>query len=419
MLTQNEIDFITANEKEDTNRLLLNASKKQNNAGINTPLCVKCIEARRKIVLKIPLWYENPALVYPFPLSVEQCSSQATALYKQKLVKEILLGYNHINIADITGGMGIDSYFLSHIATNHYYIERNKELCDASQYNFKQLGAENIAVLHDECRSENRALFNHLSTKQLSIIYIDPARRSKTNSKVISLQDYEPNILDLKEEFFQLAPYLLIKVSPMADIKLNAKLLPETKQIYVISVDNECKELLFLLEAPQKKGECDGTTLPTPPQITAVNITARGEQCLSFTFPQEESATAALTSNVGTYVFEPNKSILKCGAYKLISQLFGLQKLAPSTHLYTLDTTCTQFPGKTYIVEQVKDFNKKEIKEIARLYPRAGLSARNFPLDTNGLRKLSGIKEGGTHHLFAVTVTDGKKKIIVCRNQSI
>lgn len=408
MLTEHEIEFITENEVADTARILLSAYKQTLSTTINIPLCVKCIEARRKIAIKIPLWYANPALVYPFPISVEQCSSQATALYKQKLVSSLSLP-SKCNIADMTGGMGVDTYFLSLIASNHYYIERNEELCTASKYNFAKLGSTNIKVLNKECLITNTVLFNFLKDKQLSIIYIDPARRGKNNSKVISLQDYEPNVLELKEQFFKLSPYLLIKVSPMADIKLNLKLLPEVIQIHVVAVDNECKEVLFLLKAA---GACS----PSPSvQITAVNITAQGEQRFSFTLPEEENAPDNLTSTVGTYLFEPNKAILKSGAYKLVAQRLGLQKLAPSTHLYTSNNLCPNFPGKTFIVQQVRDFSKKEIKSIAGTYPNADLSARNFPLDTNGLKKLSGIKDGGNCHIFAVTVTNRSKKIIIAR----
>ncbi|MEF9987039.1 MAG: class I SAM-dependent methyltransferase [Bacteroidales bacterium] len=416
MLTQSDIEFIIANEKADTNRLLLNASKGELNTakdgskfGINVLLCVKCIEARHKIEYKIPLWYANATLVYPLSISVEQCSSEATALYKQQLVADILCD-NCINIADITGGMGIDSYFLSLIAKSHYYIERNIELCNATKYNFKQLNANNITVINDEYVLGNKKLFNFLADKNLSLIYIDPARRSKTNTKVISLQDYEPNVLELKEDFFRLAPYLLIKVSPMADIKLNLKLLPNTVQIHIIAVDNECKELLFLMSNNNAVNNNIDTT--EDPQIIAVNITANEELHFAFTLQEEESAKAIFTSTVGEYLFEPYKSVLKSGAYKLVSQRFGLKKLAPSTHLYTSDTPCANFPGKTFKVCDVRNFNKKELKKTAKDYPQASICARNFPLDTNSLKKISGIKDGGTHHIFAVTLTNGERKII-------
>lgn len=440
MLTPEDIHFILRNEAADTTRLLL-GKQRQEVAGIHLSLCVKCIEARRKLKEKIPLWYACPELVYPFPLSVEQCSSQATAQYKQALIAQIAdtlqaVADTHTPTAstgfitaDLTGGMGVDSYFLSRMARQHYYIERNAELCTAAAYNFKMLGAENISVIPAECLPGNRELFAFLSEQKLSLIYTDPARRSKTQTKVISLQDYEPNLLELKEELFRLAPFVLVKISPMADIRQTLQWLPETVQIHVVSVNNECKELLFLLASPDRE---EGVTFRQAavggPILTAVDLAADPTLFIRFLFrftlPEEEQASAPFAANLGTYLYEPGKAILKSGAYKLLAQRTGLQKLAPSTHLYTNNASypnnsasnnpCEDFPGKTYPILCTVDFNKKILNEIAEKYPCADLSARNFPLDTNGLKKLSGIRDGGSHHLFAVTLANGEKKIIIC-----
>lgn len=425
MLTPAEIDFIRENGTADTSRLLLNAVKKGEHAALNIPLCVKCIEARRKIGCKIPLWYANDRLVYPLPLSVEQCSSQATALYKQNLIKGLLpgkAGETKPITADLTGGMGVDSYFISCIAEKHYYIERNELLCQAAQYNFGELGAQNITVLQTECLPGNTGLFNTLAAGNPALLYMDPARRSHTNTKVISLKEYEPDLTLLKEELFRIAPYLLVKVSPMADIKLNIRLLPETSEIHVVSVDNECKELLFLLKRPDAAAEA----MPEQdlPDIYAVNIHTGEERNnpvrrFHFTLREEEQTTAEYTVTLGKYLYEPNKSILKSGAYKLVGRRTGLKKLAPSTHLYTGDDIVPEFPGKVFPVIQVRNFTKKELKEVARQYPKADIAARNFPLDTNGLKKLSGIKDGGFHHIFAVTLFNGEKKIIVCEKTAL
>lgn len=425
MLTPAEIDFIRENGTADTARLLLNAVKKREQTELNIPLCVKCIEARRKIGHKIPLWHANDRLVYPLPLSVEQCSSQATALYKQNLLKKlpaVKAGEAKIVTADLTGGLGVDSYFLSLPAEKHYYIERNELLCKAAQYNFRELGAKNITVLHAECLPGYTALFNTLAAETPALLYIDPARRNSTNAKVISLKEYEPDLTILKEELFRIAPYLLVKVSPMADLKLNIRLLPETSEIHVVSVDNECKELLFLLKRPDAAAE--GTHTPGDlPDIYAVNINTGEEpdspaRRFHFTLREEEQATAEYTVTLGKYLYEPNKSILKSGAYKLVARRTGLKKLAPSTHLYTGDDLVPDFPGKVFPVIQVRDFTKKELKELARQYPKADISARNLPLDTNGLKKLSGIKDGGSRHIFAVTLSNGEKKIIVCEKST-
>ena len=402
MLSSEDIKFIQENTGADVTRLLLGKAPQ----GVNLQLCAKCIQAREKMKVKAPLWYGNPALVYPFSVSVEQGSSQYTALYKQRLIKG-LVGEAGITTADLTGGMGIDSWFISRIAARHYYFERTAELAAATEYNFKQLGAENVVFSSRDILSDDCAVLKELQHCNLDMIYIDPARRTSSGGKAILLQDYEPDVIALQELLFSASRYILVKVSPMADIKLNLKHLPATSQVHVVSVDNECKELLFLLDREHDGGD---------PQIKCVNIsTSKGEgEPFEFAFPQEEYAQPQYTSQVGGYLLEPSKAVLKGGAYKLVSQVYGTAKLAPSTHLYTSDVRVEDFPGKLFIVDEVVPFSKKSLKEVASRYPKADLTARNFPLDTNALKKLSGIKDGGDTHIFAVTVFNGEKLLIIC-----
>ena len=408
MLNTKEIEFIVENAKSNTSKILLGASKYPD---INVKLCVNCIESRQKIATKLPNWHANTSLVYPFPLSAEQCSSEITGKYKSELISKILQENQGVRSdscqiigADLTGGMGVDSYYLSANTKKFHYFERNSELCRATEYNFQQLGINNIDVHNLEIDSSN---ISQLPGAPFNFIFIDPARRSKANkeSKVISLQDYEPNIIELKEELFKIAPTILVKVSPMADIKLNLSLLPETAEIHIVSVDNECKELLFLLQ-PTKN---------SPVTVTAVNLSSKGKepQSIKYTQAQEEDAIPHLTGVIGKYLYEPNKSVLKAGAFKLISQQFGCSKLAISTHLYTSNELIEKFPGKIYSIENTVPFSKKSIKEIAAKNPYADLSARNFPLDTNALKKLSGIKDGGDKHIFATTLSNGEKVMII------
>ena len=406
MLTREDIKFIEANGGADVTRLLLGKAPQ----GVNLQLCAKCIQAREKMKIKAPLWYGNPALVYPFSVSVEQGSSQYTAIYKQELVKGMLAGAEgaegKITTADLTGGMGIDSWFISRIAVKHYYFERTAELAEATEYNFRQLGAENVIFSSRDILSDDCAVLRELQGQGIDLIYIDPARRTSSGGKAILLQDYEPDVIALQELLFSVSRYILVKVSPMADIKLNLKHLPNTVQVHVVSVDNECKELLFLLDR-----EHDGTE----PQVQCVNIsTSNGvSEPFAFAFSQEEESGANYTSQIGEYLYEPSKALLKGGAYKLVAQRYSVAKLAPSTHLYTSDEKFAGFPGKIFSVEEVVPFNKKSLKKVASRFPKAGLTARNFPMDTNSLKKLSGIKDGGDKHIFAVTVYNGDKVLVV------
>ena len=447
MLTQADIQFIIDNEKGDVSRLLLGKAPQ----GVNLQLCCKCIQAREKMRVKAPLWHSNPALVYPFSVSVEQGSSQITALFKQKIISDLFRGEHsstkegafvdgtevsvasstkegvfvdgtvslgqgavecsessgrEIVTADLTGGMGIDSYFISRIASKHFYFERNGELCAATAYNLGQLGAENVVLQNRDVTADDCAALRELEGKGISLLYIDPARRTETGGKAILLQDYEPDVIDLQERMFAVSRYILVKVSPMADIKLNLKYLPKTKAVYVVAVDNECKELLFLLDSEHNGSE---------PVIHCVDCNSRTGKMESFELKisDEESAAANYSNSVGAYLYEPNKAVMKGGAYKLVSQRFNCGKLAPSTHLYTSEIQIADFPGKVFSVEEVIPFNKKSLKELAKRHPKADLTARNFPLDTNALKKLSGIKDGGNRHIFAVTLTNGDKVLII------
>lgn len=487
MLTKDEIQYIIDNNAADTTRLLLGAKP----AGINVPLCVKCIEARKKIKLKAPHWYSVPSLVYPFSVSVEQGSSQATALFKQQLIQEVLgispttcsgtcsdtcsgtsstnegafmdgnsfssnsstnegafvdrnsfsansstnegafvdgkqnLSGSGIAIADLTGGMGIDSYFISQIADTHYYFERNTELCEATEYNFRQLGADNIIVSNRDITADNCAALEDLKDKNISLIYIDPARRDKTGGKAILLQEYEPNIVELQEKLFEISRYILVKVSPMADITLNLKLLPQTSKVYIVSVDNECKELLFLLEKNfngtpfshvaflYNSLKNSGLQNTENKNIQILNFKAIDYQLIVQNCDATKKGKAIYTSEVKRYLYEPYKGWLKAGAFNLVSERYNCEKLATSTHLYTSDNEINDFPGKRYRVEEVIPFNKKSLKKVAKTYPKADITARNFPLDTNALKKLSGIKDGGNRHIFATTLHNGTKVLIV------
>ena len=399
MLKPADIDFIVANEGADVTRLLLGKAPQ----GVNLPLCCKCIQARDKMKIKAPLWYSNPSLAYPFAVSVEQGSSQATALFKQSIISGLL--NSSLITADLTGGMGIDSFFISRIASKHYYFERNAELCAATEYNFRQLGAGNIEVSNRDITDDDCAALRELEGKGISLIYIDPARRTASGGKAILLQDYEPNVIELQERLFAVSRHILVKVSPMADIKLNLRHLPHTTAVYVVAVANECKELLFLLDSTAVNNDVD---------IISISLDANVlKNEFRFRPGEEEAAEATYATELGKYLYEPGKAILKGGAYKLISQRYGCRKLAPSTHLYTSDEIIEGFPGKIFKVEEVVPFNKKSLKEVASKHPKADLTARNFPMDTNALKKLSGIKDGGNRHIFAVTLCNGAKVLAV------
>ena len=431
-LTDKELQFIKENINTPASTLSLS---KKRPACVDFALCLKCIDGNQKMRKKVPLWAANLSLIYPYPLSLEQCSSQLTAEYKASLCSKIFTSTlpdnassipfgsgSTVLIADITGGMGVDSYFLSRVANGLLYMERDKQLCAAAENNFSTLGAENITIRNvtstvETVEKEIKQFAAGFGRSKVNIIYADPARRSKTGSKVIMLEDYEPDILSLNAKLLDLADYLLVKVSPMADIKMYLQKLSGVMAVNVVSVDNECKEVLFLMKA-------GSIAEPNNVPITVACIDSRqsfgeagGTPEFTFTYKQENNTGSTVTylnveDTLPKYLYEPDKAILKAGAFKTIGTQYGLKKIAPSTHLYCGDTAVV-FPGKRFTIIEEYEFGKKAFKEIAKKYPTASVTARNLPIDSNQLKKLLCVKESNELHIFAFTDANNRKKIYI------
>lgn len=391
--------FIKEHAADDINRLLLGASRYPD---IDVPFAVEQIRARKQIKEKLPSWYLNDNLIFPAKIAVEQCSSELTAAYKQHLVS----GDEHV--CDLTGGLGIDSYFFSRKVKQVTYIERFAAYCEAARHNFSALGVENIEVIE----GDTTQLLASLPT--CDVFYMDPARRGEGNKRVFALSDCEPNLPELLPRLLcdedsdkTSSPFVIAKLSPMADIQLTLDLLPGTTGIHVLSVRNECKELLFIIER----------TIPKEaPQIQCVNFAADGqEESFCFTYPEERETNTCLTDTINTYLYEPNASLLKAGAFKCVATRYGLKKLHTSSHLYTSDVLINSFPGRSFKVESVLPFNGKLCKELSKEIPRANITIRNFPLSVDELRKRIKIAEGGSVYLFATTLADGAKVLVKCR----
>ena len=432
VLTDKELHFIKENINTPASTLSLS---KKRPACVDFALCLKCIEGNQKMRKKVPLWAANLSLIYPYPLSLEQCSSQLTAEYKAGIVSKLFESTlpdksssipfgssSAVLVADITGGMGVDSYFLSRVANGLLYMERDEQLCAAAENNFSALEAVNITIRNvtstvETVEKEVKLFASGFGRSKIDIIYADPARRSKTGSKVIMLEDYEPDILSLNAKLLDLADYLLVKVSPMADIKMYLQKLSGVTAVYVVSVDNECKELLFLMKAG-----C--STEPNDVPVTVVCLDSRrsfeetgGTHEFTFTYRQENNtgslvAYPTATDTLPKYLYEPDKAILKAGAFKTIGAQYGLKKIAPSTHLYCGDAA-VDFPGKRFTIIEEYEFGKKAFKEIAKKYPAASVTARNLPIDSNQLKKLLCTKESNELHIFAFTDANNHKKIYI------
>ena len=381
-------DFLLAHADEDPARLLLSAARWP---GIDVRHAARLIEARRKIRSKVPSWHAVPELEYPDSLPVEQCSSEETALYKQAFVPE------GARMADLTGGLGVDCWFLSRKAAETHYCERNPACCAAARHNFALLGDSGIAVHEGDGIGWLRA-----QDRRFDLLYLDPARRDKAARRVYALSDCEPDLLAVKELLLSRSGRVLAKISPMADISRTLQQIPEIRELHVVAAEGQVKELLLLMEAGPAAA----------PRIVA----ADGPHRFSFRPDEEPAAAVRYAGSIGTHLFQPSKALLKAGAFRLVSERFGLDKLAPSTHLYTGNAPVADFPGRCLEVEAILDWNGTAIRQLQKQFDRIEMTALNFPLDTEGLRKRTGIPGGGDRHVYAVTMNDKKKILIICKS---
>jgi 16S rRNA G966 N2-methylase RsmD len=379
IIQPNVQEFILESENADEKKLLL--SKKEI-LGIPSTVIANQISGRRKAKLKLPTWHQTKGIVYHSNLAIEQSSSEATAKFKIAIVKQLIKSKH--SMADLTGGFGVDSFFLSKLFDQINYVESNKELVEIVTHNHHQLQATNI---QHHTQTAEEFLKNTIS--QFDLIYIDPSRRDENAKKVFRLSDTKPNVVALQTKFFDRTDFILIKASPLLDIQMALKELTNIQKVVVVSVGNECKELL-LLATKDLEGE---------PIIEAVDLTIIGEvnQSLSFQLSEEQSAEIKFSDPLH-YLYEPNSAILKSGAFKLVGRRNGIFKLGKNTHLYTSTEFVKDFPGRTWAIEHINPTEKKLNKLLVD--GKANVTTRNYPLTPEELKKKLKLKDGGSKFLI-------------------
>ena len=369
--------------------ILAVAFKKQLFPGIENKELVQQLEGRRKCQKKLPLWYCTRGIYYPSKRALEQSSSQQTAIYKSELVSGKTL-------IDITGGFGVDSFFLSQRVEHLYYCEKTEELASICMHNFEVLGAQNI-------QGSNIDGLKYLkqTNEKVDWIYLDPSRRDRLAKKVFLLEDAEPTLPSTLPLLWQKSDNLLIKTSPLLDISAGLKALEFVKELHILAIRNEVKELLWVL----KKDFVEATT------ILAVNLLEKKTQVFSFTI-QEERSSISEFSHCLAYLYEPNAAIMKSGAFKLVAARYGLKKLHEHTHLYTSDAL-VEFPGKRFRLETSFKYSRRNIKKSG--VQKANIISRNFPHSVAELRKKHGITDGGDISMFFTTNPDDHLVVLQCR----
>ena len=428
--------FVDEHLKDDVRQLALKKSKYN---AIDFEFALQQIQGRQKTRDKLPTLCTIPRFGFPPTLALEQCSSEQTAQYKSLVINNMLrrdgacpvsIGNaselccrdaihcvstvnatemsctdvpwrvstvkNGKTFADLTGGFGIDTLFLSNLFETCHYVEPQQTLCDIMAYNSKLMHLDHIQI-------HQATMENFIQEMDgVEVIYVDPSRRNNQGSRVVGLEDCMPNVLLYKDLLLRKCDLLMLKLSPMLDIKRALIQLPETAEIHVVAVEGECKELLFLLDKSKSEAV----------RFVAVNLKNGKSEKFCFTAQEETEALPMYAQEVKKYLYEPNAAIMKAGAFKSVALRFGLEKLHSHTHLYTSDTLLDNFPGRCFQVLRL--LNVKDAMLLKNEISKANVSVRNFPLSADELRKKLKLADGGDVYLYGTTIAKEQKVVIQC-----
>lgn len=506
IMNQATLDFIRQHQDDDVRQLAFLGSKYPE---VDMPFALDQIRGRKMARVKLPRWASIDGIIYPPHISMEQCSSEQTALYKAELAAR-LLGLSpsssengeekekesenasnlhlseicefagkgavdsefakneatckkqqilteskenvneikeephegdfseEIGFVDLTGGFGVDfSYIASRLGVKSMYVERQAHLCEAAKENFGRLGLKNaivkngdgIEVLHSFASKKEAAASDSLGITEdqsqsllktnlgLKLIFIDPARRDDAGNKVVSLKDCTPDVTLLQEEMLSKADYVIIKLSPMLDWHRAVSELNCVQEVHIISVNNECKELLLVLSArnmsEMEVSSADGEVKHAGNlRIYCVND-AQSFVCDELDMESSSVKIAPSTLEEMQYLYEPNASLMKAGCFSVLSERYGARMLSKNSHLFVSQAPIEAFPGRSFRIIAVSSFNKKELKRYLSGITKANIATRNFPLSVAELRKRLKLKDGGETYIFATTLSDESHVLVI------
>lgn len=333
---------------------------------------------------------------------MEQCSSEATALYKREQIERLLPPNERQSMVDLTGGYGVDFSFIASLFARSVYVERLSHLCDIAHHNFPLLKLEGAEILCQETEATSPLL-----KEQYSLIFIDPARRDTAGRKTVAIEDCTPDVAQMMPTLLECAKVVIIKLSPMLDITQALRALPAVSEVHVVSVKGECKELLIVCASSESQN------------ITyhCANLSS-GDSTFTSTAAEATSAPLKCTSIPQNFLYEPNASILKGNVQNIAGHRFGLQKLHPMSNLFTSTELAAAFPGRKFRITGWSDFNKRNLKQLLSGLTQANLTVRNFPATVAELRKRLKLREGGNVYLFATTLADGNHALIRCEKNA-
>ena len=385
-VNQATLDFIRQHADEDVRKLALRSHKSRDG---DLQYALEQIAGRQKSRTKLPSWGAIDGIVYPPHLSMEQCSSEATARYKASIAGKGAL------FVDLTAGFGVDMAFVSQGFQKAVHVERQPQLCAISSENYRLLGLNHIEVVCGD-----GVAYLH-TMKHADLLFIDPARRDEHGGRTYDISDCTPNVFEILDEMLEKADRVMIKLSPMLDWRKAVADLGKVNEVHIISVDNECKELLLILSKAVK-----------PLRIFCVN----NDECFEVVegiLPQPHSLPQDMR-----YLYEPNASVMKAGCFALIEQRFGVMQLEKNSHLFVSDKEISGFPGRQFLIEKRTSMNKRELKATLADVDQANITVRNFPMSVAELRKRLKLKEGGDVYIFATTISDEGHQLLVCRKKT-
>ena len=426
IMNQAMFDFICQHQDDDVRQLAFLGSKYPE---VDMPFALDQIRGRKMARVKLPRWASIDGIIYPPHISMEQCSSEATALYKAELAERLLNqqkikicefttkdtvapkfaknegtceNQGKVGFADLTGGFGVDfSYIAERLGVRAMYVERQEHLCEKAKENFLRLGLANAEVKNGDGIEVLHTL------EHLSLIFIDPARRDDAGNKVVSLKDCTPDVTILQEEMLSKADYVVIKLSPMLDWHRAVNELSHVREVHIISVNNECKELLLVLSA-RNMGNL---------RIYCVND-AQSFVCEESDMEASSVKIAPSTLEEMQYLYEPNASLMKAGCFGVLSGRYDARMLSKNSHLFVSREPITAFPGRSFRIIAVSSFNKKELKRHLSGITKANIATRNFPLSVAELRKRLKLKDGGETYIFATTLSDESHVLVITNKNS-
>lgn len=469
-MNQATIDFIRQHQEEDVRQLAFLGSKYPD---VDMPFVLDQIRGRQMARTKLPRWANIDGIIYPPHISMEQCSSEVTAMYKAELAARLLnseicefatkgtvvpkftknddtLGkQENVSFLDMTGGFGVDfSYIAAQLGVNSMYVERQAHLCEAAKENFERLGLKNaivkngdgVEVLHgfSTCDADSQIS----KEMPLRLIFIDPARRDDAGNKVVSLQDCTPDVTLLQDEMLEKSDFVIIKLSPMLDWHRAVSELKCVREVHIVSTGNECKELLLVLSSSfgkktKSSAEADeDKASETDDETSHLKIYCINDNQV-MSYDETDKSVVSIASGIECgivglekcsseendlpqdnckplYLYEPNASLMKAGCFGVISSRYGVKMLAKNSHLFVSEDPVADFPGRSFRIKAVSSFNKKDIKRQLSGITKANIATRNFPLSVTELRKRLKLKDGGDTYIFATTLSDESHVLFIC-----